>query len=354
MYDRDALLAAVDLRAIADELLGPRTGTGRTPTWPCPNPQHAQTGRTPPLSVFTSRRGEQRWRCHGCGTGGTAIDLITTTQHITVRAALDHLAQRAGHHPQPDTWTPAPRPTSIDRPDRVGCTDPAALNAYVADCARMLWEPAGRAVRRWLTDERGLPADVLRTNQIGADLGWRHQHRPDGMPKVAGAVLPVIHNGEAIYAQIRVPRPWPGGSRYYNATDDLAVNPRIARSRPARCLHPEVLVTEGRIDGLSANAAGYRAVSVLGAAYPDAAVALALARLGHPLVIVFDPDGQGCAGAERLAALLDTHQRQPRLLKLDSGDLNDTHRHATDWHRELPARICAAGPPARDGPALAR
>jgi hypothetical protein len=94
---------------------------------------------------------------------------------------------------------------------------------------------------------------------------------------------------------------------------------------------------------------------VLSAGYPDPAVALALARLAHPLVIVFDPDGPGRAGAERLAALLDTHQRDPRLLELDRGDLNDTHRHATDWHRELPARIrAAAGPPARDGPALAR
>lgn len=353
MYDRDALLAAVDLRALADELLGPRTGTARTPTWPCPNPQHAQTGRTPPLSVFTSRRGEPRWRCHGCGTGGTAIDLITTTQHITVREALEHLAQRAGHHPQPDTWTPAPRRAPVQLHEPVGCADPAALNAYVDDCARTLWEPAGRPVRRWLSVERALPVDVLRTNRIGADLGWRRQSRPDGMPKVAGAVLPVIRNSEAIYAQIRVPHPWEGGSRYYNASDDLAANPRIARCRPTRCLHPEVLVTEGHIDGLSAAAAGYRAVSILGAAYPDATVALALARFTHPLVIAFDPDGQGRDGAQRLAALLDTHQRHPLVLELDRGDLNDIHRHATDWHRELPTRVRAAAP-ARAGPAVAR
>lgn len=76
MFDRDALLAAVDLRALADDLLGPPSGGGRSPMWPCPSAQHAQTGRTPPVSIFTSRRGEQRWRCHGCGDGGTAIDLV--------------------------------------------------------------------------------------------------------------------------------------------------------------------------------------------------------------------------------------------------------------------------------------
>jgi hypothetical protein len=339
---------------LADELLGPRTGTGRMPTWRCPNPHHAQTGRTPPLSVFTSRRGEQRWRCHGCGTGGTAIDLLTATRHLTVREAFDQLAQRAGHHPQPDTSTPAPRPAAIHS-ERVGCTEPAALNAYVTDCARILWEPAGQAVRRWLTDERRLPADVLRTNRIGADLGWQHQPRPDGMPKVAGAVLPVIHRGSAVYAQIRVLHPWTGGSRYYNASDDLATNPRIARSRPARCLHPEILVTEGHIDGLSAAAAGYRAVSVLSAGYPDPTVALALARLPHPLVVVFDPDGRGRAGAERLTTLLDAHRRAPRLLQLDEGDLNDNLRQSRDWQRDLAARVRAAAPQAApDRPGLAR
>jgi len=43
MYDRDAIIAAVDLAALADELLGERRGAARTPAWPCPNPQHAQT-----------------------------------------------------------------------------------------------------------------------------------------------------------------------------------------------------------------------------------------------------------------------------------------------------------------------
>ena len=57
MYDRDALLAAVDLRALADDLLGHPSGGGRSLMRPCPSAQHAQTGRTPPVSIFTSRRG---------------------------------------------------------------------------------------------------------------------------------------------------------------------------------------------------------------------------------------------------------------------------------------------------------
>ena len=52
MYDREALLAATDLAALADDLIGGHVGTARSPMWTCPNPNHVQTGRTPPLSIF--------------------------------------------------------------------------------------------------------------------------------------------------------------------------------------------------------------------------------------------------------------------------------------------------------------
>lgn len=75
--DRDDILRRVDLEALADQLLGVRQGRSRM--WRCPNPGHEQTGRTPPLSVFVGRNGIQRWKCHGCGDSGTAIDLTIRT-----------------------------------------------------------------------------------------------------------------------------------------------------------------------------------------------------------------------------------------------------------------------------------
>jgi DNA primase len=103
-----------------------------------------------------------------------------------------------------------------------------------------------------------------------------------------------------------------------------------------------VLVTEGAIDALSAAAAGYRAVAVLSAAYGDEGVAIALAKLSHPLVIAFDADDAGRAGADRLAALLDAQQRAPVVLYLGAGDLNDAMRRSDDWPRELPAAVNSA------------
>ena len=335
MYDREALLAAVDLADLADDLLGAHVGPLRSPKWHCPNPQHAQTGRTPPLSIFHSHHGEQRWRCHGCGDGGTAIDLVVACKGGNVRDALDFLAGRIGHHDRVGDWSPPARPAVRRSPADRACRDAEGLRRYVDECAERLWKPEGRAIRRWLTNVRGIPADVLDANRIGADLGARRQERPDGMPRALGAVLPTIAQGEVTYAQIRVPHPDPGRPRYLNPTSDLALNPRVTRMRPVECRRPEVIVTEGAIDALSAATAGYRAVGVLSAAYGDAAVAAALARLRQPLVLALDPDEAGQAASARLTALLEAQGRTPGRLDIREGDLNDTMRGADDW----PARL---------------
>lgn len=356
MYDRDAIIAAVDVRALADDLLGPHVGGERNPAWRCPNPQHAQTGRTPPVNVFTSHRGEQRWRCHGCGDGGTAIDLVMACRGVDLRDAMRDLADRAGQVPHPPDWEPRRPVRPVVEPVRQ-CRDTEGLAAYVASCEGALWRPDGWAVRQWLTEERGLPPDVLRANHVGADLGPPRQPRPDGMCRMGGAVLPVIAEGKVVYAQVRVPDPRPNRPRYLNPSSDLARNPRLARFRPPKVEHPEVLVTEGAIDALSAASAGYRAVAVLSAGYPDRSVAHALSRLPHPLVIAFDPDDAGRQGADRLARFLEAELRPAAVLDLKHGDVNDALRHAQDWGHELPERMhqaTASHPFGREAPSISR
>ncbi len=340
MYDREALLAATDLAALADDLIGGHAGTARSPMWTCPNENHAQTGRTPPLSIFRGHQGDQRWRCHGCGDGGSAIDLVIASKGGTVRDALEFLAARAGHHEQdPGREPPRQLETAALRPMNQVCRDPEGLQRYVDECADRLWKPQGRAIRRWLTNVRGIPADVLAENRIGVDLGARYQDRPEGMPRALGVVLPAIVEGRAVYAQIRVPHPDPDRPRYLNPRADLAPNPKLTRMRPTECSHPEVIVTEGAIDALSAAAAGYRAVGVLSATYGDEAVALDIARLPHPLVLAFDADDAGQAGADRLAALLGARDRTPVRLYLRTGDLNDAMRRSDDWPAHLESAV---------------
>ncbi len=197
-------------------------------------------------------------------------------------------------------------------------------------------------MRRWLMVERGLPLDVLLENRVGADLGPRRQARPDGMPRATGVVLPVIDKGHAVYAQLRITHPKPDRPRYLNPASGLATNPRLSRARPLGARHPEVVVTEGAIDALSAAAASYRAVAVLSAAYGDEAVAVALAKLPHPLVIAFDADDAGRSGADRLATLLVARQRPPVVLDLGTGDLNDAMRQSDDWPTRMQLSVDSA------------
>lgn len=94
---------------LANELVGGWTWVEALPMWPCPNPEHAQTGRTPPVVVV----GEQRWHRLACGNGGTAIDLVRQVRGVTAREAISELAQRVGVPP-----LPGPLPTIFGRPSK--------------------------------------------------------------------------------------------------------------------------------------------------------------------------------------------------------------------------------------------
>ncbi|MGH9165519.1 MAG: toprim domain-containing protein, partial [Acidimicrobiales bacterium] len=332
MLDRDRIIEATDLAALADELLGPRRGTSRSATWPCPSPQHAQTGRTPPVSVFRASGGEERWHCHGCGIGGSAIDLVMVTQGVAVGEALESLGARAGiREPLPTDRgyrrTSVPRPVAALRP----AGDIAGLATFVDECADRLWKPEGRVVLQWLTETRGIPADVLRFNRIGADPGRHRQPRPAGMPSAGrAAVLPVHEGGRAVFAQLRAVSPAPGFPRYLNAATRLAVNPRVAVYEPVEAVGRCVVVTEGAIDALSANAAGFRAAAVLGAALVgDTAnragpVVDRLAELDAPLFLAFDADEAGDRGGRTLQHHL--RERGSRAVRVhvppEANDLN--------------------------------
>lgn len=362
MLDRGQILDATDLAGLADELLGPRRGTPRSATWPCPSPTHAQTGRTPPVSIYCSRGSEERWHCHGCGIGGSAIDLVMAVRGVVVRDALEELAGRAGgtHRFEAEGAArfsaPSPRRLTAVAPV---VTDPAGLVAYVEECAERLWQPAGRAVLRWLTDYRGLPEEVLRANCIGADPGRQRQARPEGMPSAGRAVvLPVHEEGRPVFAQIRSLSPAPGRSRYLNAASRLATNPRVGMYTPPEPVGRCIIVTEGVLDALSANAAGFRSAAVLGAALAggDGRVTERLARREAPIILAFDADPAGRQGGEALQrALRERGTFVARVhVPVEANDLNSWMTRSRDWQRTLEAAVRTAVGVARPVRTLAR
>lgn len=351
MFDRDAVLAAVDISALADELLGPRGGTQASPSWPCPVSTHAQTGRTPPVSLYLGRRGDQRWACHGCGAGGTAIDMVMAAHGVDVRRALELLAIRSEG---PRRLLPAailrPAPNTPD-PDAL-----RALDEYVGACARRLWRPAGRSVLTWLIECRGVPPEVLEHNLVGADPGPGVQDRPAGVPRRSGAVLPVLQDGRAVYAQLRRLHPGPGQPRYLSVARQLAPNPGLARYRPHLDRGGPLVVTEGPIDALAAAAGGYAAAAVLGVGGLGPKVARMLADERRGVVVALDADEAGRAGAERLVALMqEVGAPRPVVLAVprEAGDLAGWMVRASDWQRTLRAAVALASCERSPGAAIA-
>jgi hypothetical protein len=160
----------------------------------------------------------------------------------------------------------------------------------------------------------------------------------------------VISKGRAVFAQLRLVDPPDDTGPYVNPRSTGGRHPRLGLYRPPRRVHPEILVTEGIIDALSANAAGYRAAAILGPGLADAATAVHLSRLTGPLVLAFDPDDAGGLATDRLAKHLWARGRRPALLAELGQDLNDSMIAARDWPRKLAAHVreaVASGPPDR-------
>ena len=311
-YDRDDVLARTDLFALADELLGPHKGRGPSASWPCPEPRHGtQTGKTPPLTLFRSSGGDERWRCHACSAGGTAADLVMVTQNVGFRNAIDMLARRAGVLERENVrLRPAPRQRlAVDRPSVPAVVSPE-LERHVAACEQYLWSPQGVPMQRWLA-ARGLRREVLLANRVGADPGPRALHRAGGLPRRGRAViLPVLDaDGRPTYFQARYLDP-AGGRKYDNpAAAIVGPSPRLADIRlpgPTR-EQTTVLLCEGMPDALTVAQSGYRATAVLGAGLPDERLVSELVGRfpTETLVIAFDADDRGRRGGERLAELLD-------------------------------------------------
>jgi hypothetical protein len=346
-YERDALLARTDLAALADELLGYHVGDGRNARWPSPVTNHPQTGRTPPMSIFTDHRGVERWTCFATGANGTAIDLVTIATGRSVADAMAWLAERA-HLDREPLERPSPlRRTPREPPRR---EPSAALRAYVEACEGILWEPAGTAIRRWLVDDRRLDPDVLRLNRIGADPGPRALRREIGLPRSGpAAVFPALdEDREPVYLQARYLHPPPNRGKYDNPTGTHGANPRLAPIEPTGASGGgPTIITEGVPDALAAATAGYRAVAMLGAGLPDRRVAQRLAKRDGMLVVAFDSDIAGRTGSTRLREhLADLGRKHVLEVMPPAADLNSwlMARGAVSFRQGICMRIGFGAP----------
>ena len=340
-YDRDELLARTDLAELADEMLGWHVGNGRSARWPSPVPGHPQTGKTPPMSIFVDHRGVERWTCFATGTKGTAIDLVATATGRTVGEAMAWLAERARMDRPPPERRPPPRRA----PAPAAPSEPSdAMREYVEACERILWQPAGTAIRRWLVEERCLDPEVLRFNRVGADPGRRTLRRAMGLPwRGPAAVFPALdEDREPVYLQARYLHPPPDRGKYDNPSHLHGRNPRatcVEALTPVRS-GPSI-VTEGIPDALTAASLGFPAVAVLGAGVVDDTVVERIAARPGLIIVAFDGDKAGRSGSKELARELRAIGRAVIEIDPPEGDLNSwiAARGTSRMQRELRRQI---------------
>ncbi len=351
---RDALLARIDLAALADTLLGPARGTGAQRRWPCPAPSHGpQTGRTPPVTIFDGRDGIPRWHCHACRAGGTAIDLLMDARGLSVRDAFHELRTHTGTiHPDAPVLrarTPV-RADATTRPRSARALAWArhALARYVANTERALWSPDGTPARQWL-HERGFHPQVLKDHRVGFDPGPAQLPRAQGLPRRGPAIVWTVSDTHGPrYVQARYLDPDATGRKYDNPAAWLATNPRYAEHEPhhSPASRGVVVVCEGIPDALSVVQAGAPAVALLGAGLADrrAATWLHDHHPETPMVLAFDADTRGQAGSRELGAWLEDLEHPTLDLPLPP-DIDDVNAWLRADAHGLSAAIAALEPP---------
>jgi DNA primase len=333
LHDIDAILDRIDLEGLADELCGPRRGHGSGARWPSPVPDHPQTGRTPPMSIFTDRRGRQRWTCWSTGTSGTAIDLVSINRQMDVSAAIQWLADRAGRIPEQPR--PKPRPSA---PNRTGAS--AALRHYVHACRAELYKPSGEIARQWLANRRLDPA-VIELNDVGYDPGPSKLRRARGLPyRGPGIVLPTFDRlGQLVYAQVRYFDLEAAGRKYDNPSSKHATKPTVSWPRLLDLNGNQTIVCEGVIDALTVAGIPMQAVAVLSASDSTQAAGQ-LSKISNRLVLALDPDNAGQDASDRLRhGLAAAGHQDVRIARLPAGDLNEIARQNGN---RFPAMLRAA------------
>lgn len=365
LMDRRQLLAQTNLVELVTEICGPPRGHGRSARWHCPNPDHPD--RTPSMGIYTSGSGDERWKCHACGEGGTAVDLLMISANMNAGDALRDLAHRAGlDHPAPiaigRTITPAQTrgthavsgpasstgfssgssterrsaaavptgPMGI-RPTQPGhltegqlhararqSPDPA-IERIVTAAAELLWQPVGRYARRYLA-RRGFPDELLREQRVGFDPGPAVLLRPAGLPRRGpGIVFPALDptTGAAVYYQLRALSPDIAADRKYDQpTTEMAANPRLVALSTAHNGARGggvVAICEGFPDAYTAHLAGVRALALLGIGHAGPSGVRDLANRitsEHPATaytVCFDNEARATQLAYRLGAELSRH-----------------------------------------------
>lgn len=309
--DRAEILDALDLVELFGELVGPQ---GRNRQWPCPI-HEGQTGKSPPVSL-TPKDHPTYWKCHSCGEGGSAIDLLIATRGLSLREAFDAVRERTGKRRRADlTGRSRPTPTPRPRP-----TPPPAAAPTIDDARPLEGDDAERLIGRYL-EHRRWPAELV------AEAGLSAVRRY-GRPAIRH---PFTINGKCYGWQDRAlggeGSKWLASKGWVpipHGLDQLAhLGERHENRRRA------VVLTEGPADALTIRATWPTAAALgcPGVENWSARATAMLAAAGVTLVLVaFDNDDAGARGFDEVSKALHVQRIDARRVSIP-----DEYNDLTDW-----------------------
>jgi DNA primase len=258
---------------------------------------------------FKLKRGEQRFRCYGCGMHGDVIDLVAELDGISTREAIERLAG-------PDYQRPSRPPRRRQEP---GETTPATHDQfaeYMTEAQRRLAvDPEAEGARRYLRG-RG----VFEQELCDFGLGYGFAPAPAKLGSLRGRIVfdcrPYGVEGRVVPGED--PRAWNGSQRYITVGDKGPWG--LGTAQPSR--GPLVLV-EGLFDRIALERAGHQAVALRGKVIRAAAAATLHERGFTHVYVLLDPDTKADDWRQLGRRLHDAWLEASFIRGLSAGDPGD-------------------------------
>ncbi len=277
---------SIDLATLIEQDIGQPMRRGNWLFWRCPF--HAD--QQPSLGV----RGG-RYYCFGCGATGDAVNWLSEYRNLPMHAALK-LVKGEMQDWRKATKTTARAPIKADaEPDEAW---QASAAIWADECVQRIWSSEGRRALEYLRKQRGLTDTVIERFCLGY---WPGGNVPGiGVEVRRGITIPNFRHGHLFSVKIRHGEGRPKYSHLRGGFQRLFVASPIA-------IGSYLVVCEGEFDAL-----------VLGQAVGDAlAIATmgscstlpgahdqALIGLADLVIVAYDNDESGRAGAHNLAGVL--------------------------------------------------
>lgn len=281
--------------------------------------------KTPSFQLDDKQGGTWLFKCFGCGKGGSVVDFIELIEHISVKEAIAKVTEKLGPNKE---WIQGARETQENfKPltELAGAPEKPKTVYKMSDWIKV--EAAfdkSTAAQKWLAEERGISLETAKAMRIGycqshkykikdgnadqRDKGWIMFPRVEGQGDKEKVVAIKFRSiSKKLFSQV-------------NNMDSRAIF-NIETVNP---MEP-VYVTEGELDAMILEQAGFRAVSCPSAGVEISTESKIKLKLAERIFLAGDNDGGvGNEYMKKLARELgeNTHM----LIWPDGKDANDFFR----------------------------